>query len=72
MATAGSGDVLTGVIAAFTGQGIEITSVLKTAVYIHDLAGNIGSSAVGECSLIAGDIVKYLSEAIKTIEVQRS
>lgn len=68
MATAGSGDVLTGVIAALVGQKIEITEALRAAVYIHGLAGDIGSGAVGEYSLIAGDIIRYLSEAIKTIE----
>lgn len=67
MATAGSGDVLTGVIAAFIGQKIEITEALRAAVYIHGLAGDIGSRLIGEYSLIAGDIVKYLPEAFKTI-----
>lgn len=67
MATAGSGDVLTGIIASFIGQKIEITNALRTAVYIHGLAGDIGRRFVGECSLIAGDLIKYLPEAIKTI-----
>lgn len=67
MATAGSGDVLTGVIAAFIGQKIEIINALRAAVYIHGLAGDIGSNYVGEYSLIAGDIVRYLPDAIKTI-----
>ena len=67
MATAGSGDVLTGIIAAFAGQKIETAKALRAAVYIHGLAGDIGSSALGEYSLIAGDIIKYLPEAIKTI-----
>lgn len=65
MATAGSGDVLTGIIASFIGQKIEITNAIRAAVYIHGLAGDIGSSIVGEYSLIAGDIIKYLPEAIK-------
>lgn len=67
MATAGSGDVLTGITASFIGQGIEITKALRAAVYVHGLAGDIGSHIVGESSLIAGDIIKYLPEAIKTI-----
>jgi NAD(P)H-hydrate epimerase len=67
MGTAGSGDVLTGVIASFIGQGIEIKNALRTAVYVHGLAGDIGSSIVGEYSLIAGDIIKYLPEAIKQV-----
>lgn len=67
MATAGSGDVLTGVIAAFIGQKIEIAEALRAAVYMHGLAGDIGSSFVGEYSLIAGDIVRYLPEAFKAV-----
>jgi NAD(P)H-hydrate epimerase len=70
MATAGSGDVLTGITASFIGQKIEITNALRAAVYIHGLAGDIGSSIVGEYSLIAGDIIRYLPEAIKRIAME--
>ena len=65
MATAGSGDVLTGVIASFMGQGIEIKTALRTAVYLHGLAGDIGAAHVGEYSLTAGDLIKYLPDAVK-------
>ncbi len=64
MATAGSGDVLTGIIASLIGQGIEIKNALRAAVYLHGLAGDIGINYVGEYSLIAGDLIKYLPEAI--------
>jgi len=67
MATAGSGDVLTGITASFVGQGIEITDAITAAVYIHGLAGDIGSSHVGEYSLIGKDIIEYLPDAIKAI-----
>lgn len=67
MATAGSGDVLTGIIASFIGQGIEIKNALRTAVYLHGLAGDIGVKHVGEYSLTAGDIIKYLPNAIMEI-----
>lgn len=67
MATAGSGDVLTGVIASFIGQGIEITQALKAAVYIHGLSGDIAAADMGEYSLIAGDIIRYLPNAFKKI-----
>ena len=65
MATAGSGDVLIGVIASFMGQGIEIKTALRTAVYLHGLAGDIGAAHVGEYSLTAGDLIKYLPDAVK-------
>lgn len=67
MATAGSGDVLTGVVASLAGQGIAVPDALKSAVYIHGLAGDVGSNINGEYSLVAGDIVRYLPEAFKRI-----
>jgi len=67
MATAGSGDVLTEIIASLIGQKIEIPDALRAAVYIHGLAGDIGSSCAGEYSLIAGDIIRYLPEAFKAV-----
>lgn len=69
MATAGSGDVLTGIISSFLGQRIEIKNALRTAVYVHGLAGDIASNVVGEYSLIAGDIIRFLPEAIKGVTV---
>ena len=67
MATAGSGDVLTGAVASLIGQGIEIKDALKVAVYLHGLAGDIGAKYVGEYSLTAGDLVTYLPYAIKML-----
>lgn len=64
MATAGSGDVLTGIIAA----NLAIMSPLKAAilsVYIHGLAGDIAGKKIGFDSMIASDIVNNLSEAYK-------
>lgn len=66
MATAGSGDVLTGCIASLIGQGIEIKKALRAAVYLHGLAGDIGIKDIGEYSLIASDLIKYLPNAIKS------
>jgi len=67
MATAGSGDVLTGAASSFIGQGINIKNALKAAVYLHGLAGDIGAEYIGEYSLTAGDIVKCLPYALKRI-----
>lgn len=65
MATAGSGDVLTGVVASLIGQGLEIKNALRVGVYLHGLAGDIGVKYMGEYSLTAGDIIKFLPFAIK-------
>lgn len=67
MATAGSGDVLTGIIASFIGQKIDIREALRAAVFVHGLAGDIGSHYVGEYSLVAGDLIKYLPKAVNAL-----
>lgn len=67
MATAGSGDVLTGVITSFLGQGISGFKAAKLGVYIHGLAGDIGKEEKGEQGLIASDIIDKIPLAIKTI-----
>lgn len=65
MATAGSGDVLTGIIASFIGQSIEIKNALRAAVYVHGFSGDLAAEQFGEYSLIAGDLIKYLPKAIQ-------
>ncbi|MGD2094543.1 MAG: NAD(P)H-hydrate dehydratase [Phycisphaerales bacterium] len=63
MATAGSGDVLTGVITALAGQGLNNFDAAVLGVYIHGLAGDIAAEKLGQVSLIATDIIHALSEA---------
>lgn len=65
MATAGSGDVLTGIIAAFLGQGLDAFRAAKYAVYVHGLAGDIAAKEKTQISLIASDIIEKIPEAIK-------
>jgi NAD(P)H-hydrate epimerase len=63
MATAGSGDVLTGVITALMGQGLDNFDAAVLGVYIHGLAGDIAAKEVGQVSLMATDIIGALAEA---------
>ncbi len=63
MATAGSGDVLTGVIAGLMAQGLVPKEALKTGVYLHGFAGDLAVKDMGQYSLIASDIIDYLPKA---------
>lgn len=67
MATAGTGDVLTGIIASLLGQGIEAFNAAKLGVYLHGLAGDIVKREKGEQGLIASDIISSIPFAIKTV-----
>jgi len=68
MATAGSGDVLTGVITALMGQGLINFDATVLGVYIHGLAGDISAEKVGQVSLIATDIIDALGDAFMKSE----
>ncbi|MFC1593757.1 NAD(P)H-hydrate dehydratase [Candidatus Omnitrophota bacterium] len=65
MATAGSGDVLTGVIAAFVAQGLDNFVASQCATYIHGLAGDIAAKEKTQLGLIASDIIEAIPFAIK-------
>ncbi|MBN1806649.1 MAG: NAD(P)H-hydrate dehydratase [Sedimentisphaerales bacterium] len=65
MATAGSGDVLTGIITALVGQGLGNFDAAVLGVYIHGLAGDIAAEKLGQICLIATDIIDALPEAFK-------
>lgn len=64
LAKAGSGDVLTGMIAGFLAQGVEAFEASKLAVYLHGRAGEIASSMLSEYSVLASDLLKYIPMAI--------
>jgi NAD(P)H-hydrate epimerase len=65
MATGGSGDVLTGVIAALAGQGLHALDAALAGVYLHGLAGDIAAERTGEYGLMASDIAEAAALAIK-------
>lgn len=67
MATAGSGDVLTGIILSLLAQGYSPADASITGVYLHGLAGDIAKEKNGEESLIAGDIIANLGNAFNRV-----
>lgn len=67
MATAGAGDVLTGVIGAFIAQGYRPDLAATIGVYIHGLAGDLAASEIGQFGVIASDISDHLGRAINKV-----
>ncbi len=68
MASGGSGDVLSGMITSFIMQEKDILGATQAAVYLHGLSGDIGAERLGERSLVAGDLIRYLPQALKRME----
>jgi ADP-dependent NAD(P)H-hydrate dehydratase / NAD(P)H-hydrate epimerase len=68
MATAGSGDVLTGMLLGLYAQFAETENVLLTGVYMHGLAGDIAAAHKTEEAMIASDIIDYLPQAFTAIK----
>ncbi len=68
MATAGSGDVLFGLICGLLAQDKRPFEMLKSAVYLHGLAGDFTKQDLGMRSMIASDLIQYLPEAIQYTE----
>ncbi|WP_300439745.1 NAD(P)H-hydrate dehydratase [Christiangramia sp.] len=67
MATAGSGDVLSGIITSLMGQGYEPINAVVFGVYIHGMAGDIAASELGYESVLAGEIANRMGRAIKEL-----
>jgi hydroxyethylthiazole kinase-like uncharacterized protein yjeF len=67
MATAGSGDVLTGIITGLLARGYKQGDACLVGMYLHGLAGDLAAKDLGEESLIASDIIQYLPKAFKTL-----
>lgn len=67
MATAGSGDVLAGVIAGFAAQGYKASDAAICGVYVHGAAGDAAAEKNGEYGLTAGDIIENVTHTIKNI-----
>lgn len=67
MATAGAGDVLTGIIAGIAAQGLDVFGAAVLGVYLHGLAGDLSATRIGPHSLLARDLIQNLPEAMKKV-----
>lgn len=70
MATAGSGDVLTGVITALIAQGLNPQQAAIAGVYLHGAAGDLAAVDRGERGLVATDLLHCLPQAIRRFEIE--
>lgn len=68
MATAGSGDVLTGILTGLLAQGYSSVETAILGVYLHGLAGDFAAEDISMESMIAGDIIKYTGNAFKQLK----
>lgn len=71
MATGGSGDVLTGILAALLAQKYSSHETCILGSYVHGLAGDIAATELGQTSLIASDIIDHLPQAWKGLHEQK-
>lgn len=67
LAKAGSGDVLTGMIAGFCAQGLSLENAACVSVFLHGITGEFAAKNLSEYSVLASDLIKYLPIAIKAI-----
>jgi hydroxyethylthiazole kinase-like uncharacterized protein yjeF len=72
MATAGTGDVLTGMIASLLAQGLEALEGAILGTYLHGLAGDFAAEEMGRRSLIATDLIDYIPEALSEHELSNT
>jgi NAD(P)H-hydrate epimerase len=71
MATGGTGDLLTGMIAAWFAQLLDAEAACKLAVYLHGTAGDLAEADEGEVALIATDIAARLGDAVLELTARR-
>jgi NAD(P)H-hydrate epimerase len=71
MATGGTGDVLTGMIAAWVAQLLDAEAACQLGVFLHGLAGDLAEADEGEIAMTAGDLVAHLGDAVMELTARR-
>jgi NAD(P)H-hydrate epimerase len=67
MATGGTGDVLTGMIAAWLAQLLDAEAACRLAVFLHGAAGDLAEAREGQAAMTATDLLDHLGEALTTL-----
>ncbi|MEK9728061.1 MAG: NAD(P)H-hydrate dehydratase, partial [Candidatus Margulisiibacteriota bacterium] len=67
LATAGSGDVLAGIISSFMAQGVSVTDAAKIGVYLHGLVAEIASNKLGLRAVLARDLCDFISAGLMAL-----
>lgn len=67
LATAGTGDVLTGIVGALLAQGASVEHALAAGAYVHGLAGDLAAKKLGQTSMRATDVIRHLPEALQSL-----
>lgn len=70
MATGGSGDILTGLITALACQGLSLLDAARLGVHLHGLAGDLAAADLGQESLMASDLIRFLPAAFRRYRAQ--
>ncbi len=68
MATAGAGDVLSGIIGGLLAQGLNALDAAAVGVYVHGLAGDLAAEELGDAGMVAGDIADFIPIALASIK----
>jgi len=72
MATGGTGDVLTGLIAGLLAQGVAPGLAAQAGAYIHGMAGDLAAERLGQEAMLAGDLLERVPEAIQHLKAGKS
>jgi NAD(P)H-hydrate epimerase len=67
MATAGTGDVLTGMIVGLLAQGVQSWEAACAATYLHGAAGDLAAQRLGQASMLAGDLIAHIPYALQAV-----
>jgi NAD(P)H-hydrate epimerase len=68
MATGGTGDILTGIITALVCQGLSAFDAAVLGAHVHGLAGDLAASELGQVSMIASDLLRFLPQAFRSLQ----